>query len=66
MLQGMKLRAVLSAKAEQKAHLEQEIERLGYEAERLESSRVTQEREIRRVLGYAGSDEIIFVFPGSS
>lgn len=29
---------------------------------RLEKSAATQEREVRRVLGYAASDEIIFDF----
>lgn len=61
-LQAVRLRALHESKASQALELEHEIERLTAESERLEKSRVAQEREIRRVLGYAAPDEIIFDF----
>lgn len=61
-LQAWRLYALDDNKDAQIAELESEIEQLGRDAERLEKSRVAQEREIRRVLGYAAPDEIIFDF----
>lgn len=61
-LQGMRLNALLESKATQKSELETEIDRLNRDSDLLEKSKVAQEREIRRVLGYAAPDEIIFDF----
>lgn len=61
-LQAVQLNSFLNQKQEQVAFLESEIVRLDSDSERLEKSRVAQEREIRRVLGYAGEDELIFDF----
>jgi hypothetical protein len=36
------------------------------DADQLEHSKLVQQREIRRVLGYAADDEIIFDFSGTA
>ena len=64
-LQAVRLSSLLDAKQDQIAKLEAEIERLETERARLHKSPLAQEREIRRVLGYAAQDEIIFDFSGS-
>ena len=61
-LQAVRLNALLDSRKEELGNLQSELDRLGSEAERLEHSRVTQVREIRRTLGYAAPDEIIFDF----
>jgi cell division protein FtsB len=64
-IQAVRLKNLL---ASQQADLEsewKEVTRLQDEARYLEKSKVVQQREIRRVLGYAASDEIIFDFTGS-
>ncbi len=63
-IQAVRLRSLLQAKQAQMAKFEAEISRVERECESLEKSRVVQEREIRRVLGYAAPDEIIFDFGG--
>jgi len=60
--QSRSLHALLDAKQAELGRLEAEVERLVSEAERLEKSRTAQEREIRRVLGYAAPDDLIFDF----
>ena len=49
-------------KKAQLLRLQSEIKKLQSEATQLEKSGYFQEREIRKVLGYASSDEIIFDF----
>jgi cell division protein FtsB len=61
-LQSLRLRSLLDSKRTQVAGLEVEIRKLEEERVLLEGSRDAQEREIRRVLGYAAPDEIIFDF----
>jgi cell division protein FtsB len=60
--QTWRLRSLLAAKESHARQLEIEIRRLQLEAAQLERSRFIQQREIRRVLGYAAPDEIIFDF----
>ncbi len=60
--QAIRLKALLADRTNRMAGLEAEIARIETESELLEKSRVAQEREIRRTLGYAGTDEIIFDF----
>lgn len=61
-IQARGLRNLLSAKQLQVTQLEKEIEQLESERKLLEKSSIAQEREIRRVLGYAAPDELIFDF----
>ena len=61
-IQAVRLNRLLASKQEKVLALEAELERMEAESQRLEKSRATQEREIRRVLGYAGPDELIFDF----
>lgn len=62
MLQSFRLKKLLASKEAQVHQMEEEIHALDAERNRLEKSKVAQDREIRRVLGYAASDEIIFDF----
>ena len=61
-LQAFRLRHMLSNKNSELGTLEVQIQRLEGERHRLEDSTAHQEREIRRVLGYAAPGEIIFDF----
>lgn len=61
-IQALRLKSLLEAKQDQISQIEGEVHALEAEAGRLEKSRVAQEREIRRTLGYAAPDEIIFDF----
>jgi cell division protein FtsB len=61
-IQAFRLRSLLGAKQEQLAKLEADVARIEAEATRLTKSRAAQEREVRRTLSYAASDEIIFDF----
>ncbi|MDR3608738.1 MAG: hypothetical protein P4M08_15345 [Oligoflexia bacterium] len=61
-IQALRLRHILETKQEQIAQHEDELLRLQTEADRLEKSRVAQQIEIRRVLGYAAPNELIFDF----
>ena len=61
-IQAVRLSNLLDAKQIQLAKIETEITRLDGMRYRLETSRTAQEHEIRRVLGYAAPDEIIFDF----
>ena len=61
-LQAVRLRNLL---AEKNAHLlraQGDLQKLQGEIAQLETSRFAQAREIRKVLGYAANDEIIFDF----
>ncbi|MEK6580006.1 MAG: hypothetical protein AABZ55_12325 [Bdellovibrionota bacterium] len=62
LIQAAQLSGLLKSKQAQIVKLEDDFERLVFEAERLEKSPVAQQREIRKTLGYAASDEIIFDF----
>ncbi|MGK5086722.1 hypothetical protein WDW86_04135 [Bdellovibrionota bacterium FG-2] len=61
-LDWVRLDSLLLEKENQIALVEADIERLKAEAHLLETSAALQQREIRRVLGYAGKDELIFDF----
>jgi cell division protein FtsB len=63
-LQAIRLRRLLDAKQAQMAKLEETVLELQSEAETLEKNKLAQQREIRRVLGYVASDEIVFDFSG--
>jgi cell division protein FtsB len=61
-LQQLRLSGLLSSHQAEQAKLQSEIERLREESIALERSKAVQHREIRRVLGYAADDEIVFEF----
>jgi cell division protein FtsB len=61
-VQAIRLNGLLESKQTQLSLIEEGVLRLQAEMERLDKSRVAQEREIRRTLGYAAPDEIIFDF----
>ena len=61
-IQLARLHSLLDLKQDQLGQLRGEIGRLESDAVLLEKSKITQQREIRRVLGYAAPDEIIFDF----
>lgn len=61
-LQALRLKSYLDSQVLQTQKLEEELKRLQSEARLLSVSRVAQHREIRRVLGYAAEDELVFVF----
>ena len=65
LIQWVQLGHLLESKELQVTQLETTLKRLDAEKQRLEKSRPAQEREIRRVLGYAAADEIIFDFTAS-
>ena len=64
-LQAIKLQELLDTKKTRLSQIQDELNRLQTETTQLENSRFAQEREVRRVLGYAASDEIIFDFSSS-
>ncbi len=64
-IQALRLRSLLNSKESELHETEIDIQHLDAERLKLEKSKVTQEKEIRRVLGYAASDEIIFDFTTS-
>ncbi|OFZ72125.1 MAG: hypothetical protein A3K03_12585 [Bdellovibrionales bacterium RIFOXYD1_FULL_44_7] len=61
-LQALRLKSLLDTKQMQLSAIEAEISRLDGEVVGLEKNRFVQEREVRRVLGYAAPDEIVFDF----
>ena len=61
-LQVLRLRKLLETKRERLAQSEKQLSQLRTEAEQLDKNSFTQEREVRRILGYAAPDEIIFDF----
>jgi cell division protein FtsB len=61
-LQAVRLKDLLAAKQAQVERIQNQVHGLEEEQARLETSRVLQQREIRRVLGYAAPDEMIFDF----
>lgn len=64
-VQAFKLKNILKQKQSTQAVIEAEIQKLHAESERLEHSRVAIEREVRKQLGYASPDELIFDFAES-
>ena len=62
LLQAWRLQRLLNSKQANFNQIQDDLLKLQTEAEALEKSRVTQLREIRRVLGFAAKDEIIFDF----
>jgi cell division protein FtsB len=65
-IQAVRLKRLLDSKLTQSSALQAELTQLRTEAIQLERSKVTQQREIRRVLGYTAPDEIIFDFTDTS
>jgi cell division protein FtsB len=61
-IQAIRLRSLLSTKQLKVSGLQDEVQKLMLESHQLEKSKVAQQREIRKVLGYAAADEIIFDF----
>lgn len=61
-IQAVQLDRLLQAREEQAHVLEREVQELDEERLRLLKNRAAQEREVRRVLGYVASDELIFEF----
>jgi hypothetical protein len=65
-IQAVRLKRLLDSKIADQVLLQADLRRLQTEAIQLERSKVTQQREIRRVLGYTAPDEIIFDFTDTS
>ncbi len=61
-LQYLRLSHLLAERHAQALNTEAEIGRLEGEAAALMGSRTTQEREIRKTMGYVGENEMIFDF----
>ncbi len=61
-IQQVRLQNLLSARDAEQARLQSEIDRLREDSLALERSRTVQHREIRKVLGYAAENEIVFEF----
>lgn len=61
-IQAVRLQSLLSSKQGQIQQIQAELTTLEHQASRLEKNKAVQQREIRRVLGYAASDELIFDF----
>ena len=67
-LQAIRLQNLLAAKTAQLDKIQTRVNELQNEADLIDQNPVAQQREIRRVLGYAAPDEIIFDFstPGQA
>lgn len=61
-MQAVRLRGLLQSRNLELARIEEQMAHLQQEIQKLENNPIIQEREIRRVLGYAAQDEIIFDF----
>lgn len=61
-LQYLRLSALLAERHAQVLATETEIGKLEIEAAALSGSKTTQEREIRKTMGYVGENEMIFDF----
>jgi cell division protein FtsB len=61
-LQKFRLNNLLVLKEAQLIQAQSELSKLKMEAHLLETNRIVQEREVRRVLGYTAPDEIVFDF----
>jgi len=62
LVQWARLSLLLSKRQDKIAEVENQIVALSAEQVRLEKSSATQQREIRRVLGYVRQDELVFDF----
>jgi cell division protein FtsB len=65
-LQAIRIQNLLHSKNAQLEKIQTHINELQAEADAIEKSPVAQQREIRRILGYAAADEIIFEFGSSN
>jgi cell division protein FtsB len=63
--QAVRLHLLLEDRRAESERIRGEIARVQGEVQRLESNRTALEREIRKVLGYAAPDELIFDFSAS-
>jgi cell division protein FtsB len=61
-IQAIRLSSLLRVKKEALAMSLKETRNLEFDVNQLEKNRYVQQREIRRILGYAASDEIVFDF----
>ena len=61
-IQAIRLQGLLQEKQKLSVEAEAELSRLKIEAALLETHAITQEKEIRKTLGYAAPDEMIFDF----
>ncbi len=61
-IQALRLRSVLNSKQELASRHEDELIKLQQQISLLEKSQVAQQLEIRRILGYAAPNELIFDF----
>ncbi len=61
-IQALRLRHILNTKQALVSQREDELIQLQQQIAQLEKSRVAQQFEIRRVLGYAAPNELIFDF----
>jgi hypothetical protein len=64
-IQAIRLGSLLESKQLQVTQMQADLRKLQTEASLIERSRVAQQREIRRVLGYTAPDELIFDFTAS-
>jgi cell division protein FtsB len=64
-IQALELRSLLAEKQNQVAGLEAELRQLEEQFQHLEKNDAAIEREIRKTLGYAASDELVFDFGAS-
>lgn len=65
-LQAIRLQNLLHSRATHLETLQSQLNTLQAEAELIQKSPAVQQREIRRVLGYAAPDELIFDFSSGS
>ena len=61
-LQAVRLNNLLRIKQTHLARLQEGLHQLQTEVTELETNRFAQQREIRKILGYAAPDELIFDF----
>lgn len=64
-IQSFSLHSILTEKQIELTSIEAEVEKTDAESAILEKSSRAQEKEVRKTLGYVGSDEIIFDFSSS-
>ena len=64
-LQALELRSMLNEKQKQVSALESELRSLEEQYQHLEKNEAAIEREIRKNLGYAAADELVFDFSSS-
>src|SRR4051794_1816502 len=60
--QALRLTSLLEMKKTELSKLRSQIQKLQFETAQLESNKYAQEREIRKVLGYAAQGDLIFDF----